>query len=83
MAVLKPRSTSWPRDRMIIADFLAGLKFEECNIHQEEITKAVIDRVPRINPSSLLHDQVAITESGRWSWCPPSLYDMPADKVGI
>jgi hypothetical protein len=82
MAVLKPRSTSWPHDRMIIAGLLAGLGFEEYNIHQEEITKAVIDRVARINPSSLLHDQVTIAESGGWSWCPPSLYDMPTDTVG-
>jgi hypothetical protein len=82
MAVLKPRSTSWPRDRMIIAGLLAGLKFEEYNIHEEEITKVVIDRVVRINPSSLLHGQATIAESGGWSWCPPSLYDMPTDTVG-
>jgi hypothetical protein len=76
MAVLKSRSTSWPRGRMTIAGLLAGLKFEEYNIHQEEITKAVIGQVVRINPSSLLHGQVTIAESGGWSWYPPSLYDM-------
>jgi len=81
MAVLKPRSTSWPRDRMIIAGLLAGFEFKDYKISQEEITKAVINRVVRIYPSSLHHGQVTITESGGWSWCPPSLYDMPVDTA--
>ncbi|KAL6231298.1 hypothetical protein BDW75DRAFT_244026 [Aspergillus navahoensis] len=81
MAVLKPRHTSWARDRMIIAGLLSGLEFENYNIPQDNITKAILDRVERINACSLLHGKDTISQDGGWSWCPPSLYDMPADTV--
>jgi hypothetical protein len=82
MAVLKPRSTSWPRDRMVIAGLLAGLDDFDYKLDQDNITKAIVDRLFKINPSSLLHGQVTVAESGGWSWCPPSLYDMPVDSLG-
>ncbi|KAI0002611.1 hypothetical protein F4779DRAFT_129392 [Xylariaceae sp. FL0662B] len=82
MAVLKPRSTSWPRDRMVIAGLLAGLDDFDYSRDQDDITKAIIDKLFKINPSSLHHGQVTVAESGGWSWCPPSLYDMPADSLG-
>ena len=82
MAVLKPRSTSWPRDRMVIAGLLAGLDDFDYNLEQDDITKAIVDKLFKINPSSLLHGQSTIAESGGWSWCPPSLFDVPADSLG-
>lgn len=81
MAVLKPRSTSKPRDRMIIAGLLTNFEFKDYKMSKEEITKVVIDRLFKINPSCLHHGQVTMTESGGWSWCPPSLYDMPVDTA--
>ncbi|GAB1212871.1 hypothetical protein ATERTT37_002020 [Aspergillus terreus] len=47
LAVLKPRHTSWPRDRMIIAGLLSGLQFDDYNIPQDKITKDVLLRVQR------------------------------------
>jgi len=82
MAILKPRTTSWERDRMVIAGLLAGLDDIPSNIRQDEITKKVIDRIYRLNPSSILHGQVTIAETGGWSWCPPSLYYMPVETTG-
>jgi hypothetical protein len=82
MAVLRQRSTSWARDRMIIAGLLAGLDDFDYSLDQDEITKAIVNRLAKINPSSLLHGQATVTESGGWSWCPPSLYDMPANSLG-
>jgi hypothetical protein len=82
MAILKPRNTSWERDRMIIAALLCGLDDLGYNVRQDEITKRVIDRVYRLNPSSVLHGQVTIVESRGWSWCPASLYDLPVESIG-
>lgn len=81
LAVLKPRHTSWPRDRMIIAGLLSGLQFDDYNIPQDKITKDVLLRVQRVSPCSLQHGKETLTQKGGWSWCPPSLYDMPANTV--
>ncbi|KAK0712350.1 hypothetical protein B0T26DRAFT_676825 [Lasiosphaeria miniovina] len=80
-AILKPRSTSWARDRMVIAGLLAKIKVDY-TMATHEITKAIIDRVWNLHPDSLLHGQPTITTSGGWSWCPHSLYDMPSTTVG-
>jgi hypothetical protein len=82
MAVLKPRSTSWPRDRMVIAGLLSRVDDLDYNRPPHEITKDIVNRVAKLNPASLHHGQPTITESGGWSWCPPSLYDMPSETVG-
>jgi hypothetical protein len=82
MAILKSRTTSWERDRMIIAGLLAGLDDIPSNIQQDEVTKKIIDRIYKLNPSSILHGQVTIAETGGWSWCPSSLYHMPVEIAG-
>ncbi|KAI1374714.1 hypothetical protein F4677DRAFT_153191 [Hypoxylon crocopeplum] len=81
-AILKPRSTSWPRDRMVIAGLLANVGDIDYNLQSDEITKLIINSVYRINPSSLHHGQAPIANTEGWSWCPPSIYDMPSDTVG-
>ncbi|KAK6339419.1 hypothetical protein TWF718_008838 [Orbilia javanica] len=77
LAVLQPRSTSWPRDRMIIAGLLAGVevKYGES---AEIITQKICEKLKYINPVSLVHGKTPITGAGPWSWCPKYLYDMPA-----
>lgn len=82
MAILKPRTTSWERDLMVIAGLLAGIHDLGFNIRRDEITKQVISRIYRLNPASVLHGKVTIAKSGGWSWCPPSLYDMPVETLG-
>jgi hypothetical protein len=82
MAILKPRSTSWPRDRMVIAGLLSRINNLDYSRQPHEITKEIVDQLAKLNPSSLHHGQPTITESGGWSWCPPSLYDMPSETRG-
>ena len=67
MTVLKPRSTSWPRNRMVIAGLLAGLDDIDYTLDQDDITKAIVDSLYKIKPSSFLHGQVTVNESGAWS----------------
>ncbi|KAK6352602.1 hypothetical protein TWF730_009425 [Orbilia blumenaviensis] len=77
LAVLQPRSTSWSRDRMIIAGLLAGVEVKYTET-AADITKKICQKLKYINPVSLVHDKTPMEESGPWSWCPKFLYDMPA-----
>ncbi|KAK6514064.1 hypothetical protein TWF506_008491 [Arthrobotrys conoides] len=77
LAVLQPRSTSWSRDRMIIAGLLAGVEVQYSE-SAAAITKKICQKLKYINPVSLVHDKTPLSESGPWSWCPKFLYDMPA-----
>ncbi|EPS35190.1 hypothetical protein H072_11608 [Dactylellina haptotyla CBS 200.50] len=81
LAILKPRSTSWARDRMIIAGLLARVEVDY-KMTPETITKAIITKIGAIDHSSLLHVETAMTESGGWSWCPNFIYDLPAIPPG-
>ncbi|KAF2874365.1 hypothetical protein BDV95DRAFT_592456 [Massariosphaeria phaeospora] len=81
VAVLRPRNTSWARDRLMIATLLSGIDVDY-KLQPHEITKKVMDRVAKLNPASLHHGQPTITAFGGWSWCPISLDDMPAENLG-
>ncbi|GIC87631.1 uncharacterized protein Aud_004017 [Aspergillus udagawae] len=82
ITVLKPRSTSWPRDKMVIAGLLSRLDDCDYSLQSDEITKAIMLRVSKIHPSSVLHGQPTMRDSGAWSWCPSSLYDIPVESMG-
>jgi hypothetical protein len=81
LSVLKPRSTSWQRDKMIIAALLAGVEGVSYKNAEADITQAILDKLYKIDFPSLLHGLDTTAETGGWSWCPPFLYDMPAVAV--
>ncbi|KAF3085574.1 hypothetical protein TWF102_011351 [Orbilia oligospora] len=81
LAILKPRSTSQPRDKMMIAGLLAGIEVSY-SMAPANITKAIFEKIKHIAHSSLLHQETSISESGGWSWCPNHLYDLPASPPG-
>ncbi|KAK6539264.1 hypothetical protein TWF694_009499 [Orbilia ellipsospora] len=81
LAILKPRVTSWPRDRMIIAGLLARIPVDY-SMSPSTITKAVFRKLRNVNHASLLHTETAIKESEGWSWCPNYIYDLPASPAG-
>ncbi|KAK6340163.1 hypothetical protein TWF730_001931 [Orbilia blumenaviensis] len=81
LAILKPRSTSWPRDRMMIAGLLAGIEVSY-SMTPTAITQAIFQKIKSISHSSLLHGETSMSESGGWSWCPNFLYDLPATPPG-
>ncbi|RVD87010.1 uncharacterized protein DFL_005259 [Arthrobotrys flagrans] len=81
LAILKPRSTSWPRDRIMIAGLLAGIEVSY-SMTPTAITKAIFGKIKNISHSSLLHQETSISEFGGWSWCPNYLYDLPASPPG-
>ncbi|KAK6542376.1 hypothetical protein TWF694_006333 [Orbilia ellipsospora] len=77
LAILKPRSTSWARDKMIIAGLLAGVQVYY-TMSPTDLTKSIIRKLKEIKITNLFHGSTTICESGGWSWCPNNLYDMPS-----
>lgn len=45
-------------------------------LDQADNTKAILKRLEFITQSSLLHGEVTISQSGPWSWCPLSFFDL-------
>jgi hypothetical protein len=79
LAILRPRSTSWVRDRTIIAALLAGVPECDFSRSESEITRDIIVHLGHVPYVSLLHGQPTMFESGGFSWCPATLDDMPID----
>lgn len=72
--VLGTRATSYPRDRLIIANLLRGLPIPEQQISQSQLTRNLFGSFHHIPPSFLLHGHATLQDSGPWSWCPPNLF---------
>jgi hypothetical protein len=84
LTILKPRSTSWPRDRMIIAGLITDLpNFDYVGDDlNEKVTRTILTYVRKIRHSGLLHDRATMAYSGAFSWSPNVLYDMPTESLG-
>ncbi|CBF75898.1 hypothetical protein AN3554.2 [Aspergillus nidulans FGSC A4] len=77
MRVLGPRTTSWARDRMILASLLC-LEPGKVNTSRTSVeqTKCILNTFHEIPTCYLYHGEVTIASSGRYSWCPPSIFDL-------
>jgi hypothetical protein len=84
LTILKPRSTSWPRDRMIIAGLITNLPdFDYVGDDlDEKVTRAILTYVSKMRRSGLLHNRATVAYSGPFSWSPKALYDMPNESAG-
>ncbi|KAH6640307.1 hypothetical protein F5144DRAFT_544516 [Chaetomium tenue] len=79
LAILSPRSTSWTRDRTIIAALLAGLPDCDFTVGESLITSQILKYVGRIPYACLLHGKPTMRTRGGFSWCAATLDDMPVD----
>ena len=77
LKVLRTRSTSWPRDIMVVAGLLTG--------HSPDLTKSdfiahivrdIVTGLVVLEESFLYHGHTTMRPKGRWSWCPSSLLDV-------
>lgn len=68
------RTTSWPRDRAVIAALMAGVKTLEPGMTQAEITRRTVTRLIRLSSNFLFHGFPTMTDQGSFSWCPHSLF---------
>lgn len=74
IAILKTRSTSWPRDRIIIAGLLYPGFAMDSSLSETQITCTLVTDAGVLNPSFLLHGHSTVRETGPFSWCPSSLF---------
>lgn len=76
LKILKTRSTSWPRDLMVVAGLLAGHN-PKVNTPGfiAQITRDIVLGLVEIEESFLYHGHTTMTEKMGFSWCPFSLLD--------
>ncbi|KAL7928854.1 hypothetical protein V8C35DRAFT_332409 [Trichoderma chlorosporum] len=79
LAILSPRSTSWARDRTIIAALLAGVPDFDNRAGESIITSKILEYVGKIPHSCLLHGKATMRDSGKYSWCAATLDEMPVE----
>jgi hypothetical protein len=79
LAILRPRNTSWVRDRTIIAGLLANIPRCDYSRSESAITRTIIGHIGTVPYTSLLHGQPSMCESGGFSWCPATLDEVPID----
>ncbi|KAF4944249.1 hypothetical protein FGADI_12825 [Fusarium gaditjirri] len=82
ITVLAPRSTSFTRDRTIIACLLAGVPEVDFQDGESVMTRQILEYLGRIPYFCLLHGKPTMRETGGFSWSPATLDDMPVEVVG-
>lgn len=80
LATLQGRSTSWLRDRTIIAALLSGVRIEKlADLEESEITRQMLQHEGHVPRAALLHGKPTMKSSEGFSWCTATLDDMPID----
>jgi len=79
LAILRPRSTSWIRDRTIISALLARVPNLNSKLSESEITQDILKHLGSLPHTSLLHGRPTMTDFDGFSWCPAILDELPID----
>ncbi|KAK4463042.1 hypothetical protein QBC42DRAFT_223704 [Cladorrhinum samala] len=82
LAILSCRSTSWARDRAVIAALLAGVPDCDFTLGESLITAEVLKYVGKIPYACLFHGKPTMRSRGGFSWCAATLEDMPVESPG-
>lgn len=77
MRILRPRTTSWAKDRMILAALLC-LPPEDVDTSRtsSQLTMDILRQMRELPASYLFHGEAPMYPFGPFSWCPPSLFDL-------
>ncbi|KAI8952087.1 hypothetical protein F4801DRAFT_541870 [Xylaria longipes] len=77
LRILRPRTTSWPKDRTIIAGLLSLTPEEFASARTEpDLAKRILSMFGQVDVTELIHGEIPITRAGPWSWCPQSIFSM-------
>ncbi|GAP84322.1 putative kinesin light chain [Rosellinia necatrix] len=79
LTILHGRSTSWVRDRTVVAALLADVPRCDMGGPEYKITQDIMKHLGAVPHSSLLHGKPTMQDTGPFSWCPATLDDMPID----
>ncbi|KAI8307706.1 hypothetical protein K4K59_010645 [Colletotrichum sp. SAR11_240] len=75
---LNSRSTSRPRDKTRIAALLADVPHCDFSGQEGEITRNILSYLGKVPSLCLFHGEATMKNSGPWSWCPSTIFNMPA-----
>ncbi|KAI0907408.1 hypothetical protein F4823DRAFT_564802 [Ustulina deusta] len=82
LQILRPRTTSWARDRMIISGLMCLLPSEmDQSISGSEITQRILTKLGTLKVTELLSHSIPIVSIGPWDWCPQSIFDFAQSFV--
>ncbi|RYC63465.1 hypothetical protein CHU98_g2749 [Xylaria longipes] len=77
LGLLRSRTTSWARDRLIIPGLMCLPLFQfDSTASIPEITQQLIKHYGEVEIRDLFHNEIPIAQHGPWSWCPPSVFDL-------
>ncbi|KAJ2999066.1 hypothetical protein NUW58_g121 [Xylaria curta] len=92
LRILRPRTTSWARDRTVLGALLT-LPRDKVNTSrtEPELVSDILRTIKHLPGTAIYHGEIPITMHGPWSWCPPSVFDMgrtgsviiPSDAEGL
>ncbi|KAF0324044.1 ankyrin repeat-containing protein [Colletotrichum asianum] len=75
---LNSRSTSRPRDKTRIAALLADVPHCDFSGQEGKITRDILSYLGKVPSLCLFHGEATMKNSGPWSWCPSTIFNMPA-----
>ncbi|RYC54741.1 hypothetical protein CHU98_g11468 [Xylaria longipes] len=82
LQILRPRTTSWARDRMIISGLMCLLPSEmDQSISGSEITQRILAKIGTLKVTELLSHSIPMFNIGPWDWCPQSIFDFAQSFV--
>jgi hypothetical protein len=82
LRVLRPRTTSWNTDRMLIAGLMCLPPEEmESTVSGAHITKQLLCHFGALSIHEVFHDEIPISQTGPWSWCPQSIFDLSQSRM--
>lgn len=79
IAILRPRSTSWVRDRTVIASLLADVPNPDFSVSEGRMIQTLLRHLGSVSHAMLVHGRPTMASSDGFSWCPATLDDMPID----
>ncbi len=76
LGLLRSRTTSWARDRLIIPGLMCLPSFQfDSTASIPAITQQLLKHFGELELRDLFHNEIPIAPYGPWSWCPPSIFD--------
>lgn len=77
LRVLRPRTTSWAKDQLIIPGLmcLPPTKMDS-GATGPHLTQQLLHHFGSLPISYLIHGHIPLSKAGPWSWCPPSVFDL-------
>ncbi|OTA67860.1 hypothetical protein K449DRAFT_419579 [Hypoxylon sp. EC38] len=79
LRVLRPRSTAWEKDRMVIATLMWNNYMKgtlDSSLTMPQLTQGLLRSMKIIPRSAIFHGEVPISSYGGWSWCSQSIFDL-------